>query len=129
MPPAHLSTGVTNAAFPSSIAPRGMNHHGKNVQTYSLFALIEAPSLLDDQQLRERIARMKIPPDRHDDLIQILLWYGVIGILRKSGEETYIYNANYEMKKLSALVSKRPTSELVYIVNRAFWRGLDIEAA
>jgi hypothetical protein len=33
------------------------------------------------------------------------------------------------MKKLSALVSKRPTSELVYIVNRAFWRGLDIEAA
>jgi hypothetical protein len=94
-----------------------------------LFALIEAPRLLDDQQLRERIARTKLPPERHDDLIRILLWYGVIGILRSSGEETYIYNVNYEMKILSALLSKRPTSELVYVVNRAFWRGLDIDAS
>jgi hypothetical protein len=94
-----------------------------------LFAFIEAPNLLDSQQLHDRIARTKMPPELHDDLIRILLWYGVIGILRKTGEETYIYNVNYEMKKLSALIGKRPASELVYVVNRAFWRGLDIEAS
>ncbi len=94
-----------------------------------LFALIEAPSLLDNLQLSERIARTRVPPEQHDDLVRLLLWYGVIGVLRKSGEETYIYNVNYEMKILSALISKRPATELVYVVNRAFWRGLDIEAA
>jgi hypothetical protein len=57
----------------------------------------------------------------------VLLWYGVMGILRKSGEETYIYNVNYEMKKLSALMNLRPANELVYVVNPAFWRGLDVE--
>jgi hypothetical protein len=93
----------------------------------SLLAFIEAPRLLDREQLHARISRTKVPPERHEDLIKVLLWYGVIGILRKSGEETYIYNANYEMKKLSALVNLRPASELVYVVNRAFWRGLDVE--
>jgi len=92
-----------------------------------LFALIEAPRLLDDQQLRERIARTKVPADKHTDLIQILLWYGVLGILRGSGEETYIYSVNYEMKILSALINNRPTTELVYVVNPAFWRGLAID--
>jgi hypothetical protein len=92
-----------------------------------LFALIEAPRLLDDQQLRQRIARTKVPADKHTDLIQILLWYGVLGILRGSGEETYIYSVNYEMKILSALINNRPTTELVYVVNPAFWRGLAID--
>ena len=75
-----------------------------------LFALIEAPRLLDDQQLRERIGRTNVPADKHTDLIQLLLWYGVIGILRHTGEETYIYSVNYEMKILSALINNRPTA-------------------
>ena len=92
-----------------------------------LLAFIEAPRLLDREQLNARISRTKVPPERHEDLIKVLLWYGVIGILRKSGEETYIYNVNYEMKKLSALVNLRPVNELVYVVNAAFWQGLDVE--
>lgn len=93
----------------------------------SLLAFIEAPRMLDSEQLRERIARTNIPQQRREDLIRVLLWYGVIGILRKTGEETYIYTVNYEMKKLLALINMRPSNELVYVVNRAFWRGLDIE--
>jgi hypothetical protein len=94
----------------------------------SLFALIEAPRLLDSQQLGERIARTRIARDKHDRLIEVLLWYGVLGILRRDGEETYIYNVNYEMKKLRALVELRPTNELVYVINPAFNRGLDVDA-
>jgi hypothetical protein len=93
----------------------------------TLLVFIEAPRLLDEAQLHERIARTKLPEDKREDLIRLLLWYGVIGILRKTGEETYIYNVNYEMKKLSALISARPSKDLVYVVNPAFWRGLDIE--
>jgi hypothetical protein len=93
----------------------------------ALFALIEAPSVLDDKTLRDRIARTKIPKERHDDLINTLLWYGVLGIVRKTREETYIYNVNYDTKKMTALITNRPPAELRYVVNRAFWRGLDID--
>ena len=64
---------------------------------------------------------------RWDELVDLLLWYGVLGILRKSGEQTYLYDVHYEMRKLKALVKARETEDLIYTVNRAFWRGLDIE--
>jgi hypothetical protein len=93
----------------------------------SLFAFIEAPRLLDAVQLRARMAETGVSKEERDHLIDLLLWYGVLGILRRNGDETYIYNVNYEMKKLKALVSTRSEKELVYAVNPAFWRGLDIE--
>lgn len=92
-----------------------------------LLALIEAPQLLDDQQLRERLSHTSIPKEKQDGLIELLLWYGVLGVLRKSTEETYIYNVNYQMPKLVALIKMRPASDLVYVINPAFWRGLDID--
>ena len=48
-------------------------------------------------------------------------------VLSSSEEVTYIYDVNYEMKKLKALVNVRPSSDLVYAINPAFWRGLDID--
>jgi hypothetical protein len=93
----------------------------------ALFAFIEAPRLMDARQLRERIAMTSVPDEKRQELVDFLLWYGFLGILRKNGEETYIYTVNYEMKKLKALVDMRPENELVYAVNPAFWRGLDIE--
>jgi hypothetical protein len=94
-----------------------------------LFALIESPRLLDNNQLRTRLAQTSVPENRWEELIDLLLWYGVIGILRKSCDETYIYDVNYEMRKLKALVNTRATTELVYVINPAFWRGLDIEGS
>lgn len=91
----------------------------------TLYALIEAPRLLDSEDLNRRLAAV-ISPSDVDSIIELLLWYGVLGILRISGEETYIYNVNYEIKKMNALVSLRPRNELVYVVNKAFWKGLDI---
>jgi hypothetical protein len=95
----------------------------------SLFALIESPRLLDNIQLRIRLAQTSVPEDRWEELTDLLLWYGVLGILRKSCDETYIYDVNYEMRKLKALVNTRAPTELVYVINPAFWRGLDIEGS
>jgi hypothetical protein len=59
--------------------------------------------------------------------VDLLLWYGILGILRKTGEETYIYDVHYEMRKLKALVTNRRVGDLLYVINRAFWKGLDID--
>jgi hypothetical protein len=82
---------------------------------------------LDSRQLRSKLERTAVLEDDWNRLTELLLWYGFIGILRKNGEETYIYDVNYEMKKLQALVSLRNESDIVYVINPAFWRGLDID--
>jgi hypothetical protein len=93
----------------------------------SLYAFVEAPRLLDSNQLRLRLQRSRLPEADWDDLTKLLLWYGFLGILKSTGEETYIYDVNYEMKLLKAFLSTRPERDIVYVINPAFWRGLDID--
>jgi hypothetical protein len=93
----------------------------------SLYAFIEAPRLLDLKQLRLRLQQTGVPETDWNDLTTLFLWYGFLGILRKTGEETYIYDVNYEMKKLQALLNMRPENDLVFAINPAFWRGLDVD--
>jgi len=61
-------------------------------------------------------------------MTELLLWYGFLGILREDGTTTYIYDVNYEMRKLVALKMARPEKDLVYCINPAFWAGLDSKA-
>ena len=60
-------------------------------------------------------------------MIEIFLWYGFLGILRDDGSTTYIYEVNYDMRKLIALRNKRQDKDMVYLINPAFWAGLDIK--
>ena len=95
---------------------------------HSLYAFIEAPHLLDHSQLSEYLNRVGLETEKHGELLELLLWYGFLGILRDDGCTTYIYDVNYEMRKLIALRNKRAPGDLVYCVNPAFWAGLDIKA-
>jgi hypothetical protein len=95
----------------------------------SLYAFIEAPSLLDEKQLHTFFERLGLPTDKYEKMIELFLWYGFLGILREDGNTIFIYDVNYEMRKLVALKNKRPETDMVYSVNPAFWAGLDIKAA
>jgi hypothetical protein len=93
----------------------------------SLYAFIEAPNLLDQAQLEKYLARLGPQTTSHEQIIVLLLWYAFLGILREDGTTTYIHDVNYEMRKLIALRDARPSTELVYRINPAFWAGLDIK--
>ena len=93
----------------------------------SLYAFIEAPGLLDEKQLHCHFDRLNLPADKYEKMIEIFLWYGFLGILREDGSTTYIYEVNYEMRKLIALKNKRQDKDMVYLINPAFWAGLDIK--
>jgi hypothetical protein len=94
---------------------------------HSLYAFIEAPNLLDVAQLRDYISQLGLEPASHDKIVELLLWYGFLGILRQDGTTTYIHDVNYEVRKLIALRNKRSATELVYSINPAFWAGLEIK--
>ena len=60
-----------------------------------------------------------------DPILDLLLWYGVLGLLRDDGEPSYIYSLNYDMKKLKALAAQAARGA-VFCVNPAFWSALEI---
>jgi hypothetical protein len=93
----------------------------------SLYAFIEAPSLLDNAQLEIYLARLGLTTTSHEKLTELLLWYSFLGILREDGTTTYIHDVNYEMRKLIALRDTRGPTDLVYRINPAFWAGLEIK--
>ena len=58
-------------------------------------------------------------------LLDLLLWYGVLGYRRADGEPAFIHTVKYDVKRLRALI-KNQEGALVYCINPAFWMGLEI---
>jgi len=91
-----------------------------------LYGFIESPSILTRSQAIERVKQACLVELAVEHIIELLMWYGVLGVVRSTGEFSYIYNVNYEMKKLKALASAKRPEDTLFCVNPAFWRGLDI---
>lgn len=60
-----------------------------------------------------------------NDLIDLLLWYGFIGIKAINGDVQYIYSVNYNIKILKGLIGKQE-GNTKYLINPAFWPSLMI---
>jgi hypothetical protein len=64
--------------------------------------------------------------DRWQTLFDLLLWYGFLGVVRESGETSYVYSVKYDMKRLRALAFKNDLASTMFRINPAFWRALEI---
>lgn len=92
-----------------------------------LYEFIESPTNISDQQIHELLENSGKKPEDHEEIIDLLLWYGVIGFQREDGEVAYIYSVKYDMKRLKALIKKRTPSRATYCINPAFWEGLEVK--
>jgi hypothetical protein len=59
-------------------------------------------------------------------IVDILIWYGVLGVVRPGGEAAYIHTVNYDAKRLYAMLDSQHSSERRFHINPAFWAGLEI---
>lgn len=95
-----------------------------------LYEFIGSSDRLTVEQLTEQLmGRLTAPCTKTinvQEIIDILMWYGVLGVVRLNGEITYIYSVNYDMNLLKGIVRKLETTGLVYAINPAFWTGLEI---
>jgi len=90
-----------------------------------LYELIEMPATMRYSQIRELVAKVIEEDAKIDGIVEMLLWYGVLGL--KRGEDVaYIYSVKYDIKRLRALIQKQTGGEPVLYVNPAFWKGLEI---
>jgi len=92
-----------------------------------LYELIEIPATLPYSQVRELVSKLVKEDAKIDRIIDLLLWYGVVGLKRADEEVAYIYSVNYDIKRLKALIRKTAGGEPILYVNPAFWKGLEIQ--
>lgn len=57
------------------------------------------------------------------ELIELLLWYGFLGVIDGQNRPVYIYDRAYDFRRLEA-ERGRIAEEVLYAINPAFLRGL-----
>ncbi len=94
-----------------------------------LYELIECPPELNQELLDRIITKITNDETLKSRIIEILLWYGVLGFKRADGDNTFIYTMRYDMKRLRALLAKHASENFSYVINPAFWKGLEIHTS
>jgi hypothetical protein len=94
-----------------------------------LYEFIECPCELEISSLNSIISNVSKDIAVRKRLLDILLWYGVLGFKKVTGEIVYIYSVGYDIKRLRAMVNKRSDETATFVINPAFWKGLDIKLA
>lgn len=93
-----------------------------------LYEFIECSAEIGKEMLWTILANISEDVDTQERIFDLLLWYGVLGFRRKVGEPSYIYSVRYDMNRLRALLKKREAEGgILYLINPAFWKGLEIK--
>ena len=91
-----------------------------------LYTFLEEPVSFPAAHLEKLLSDLS--PQLREAFVENLLWYGFLGIDRPDGEADYIYNVNYDMNILKALLHRSEQhGTLTYTINPAFWAGLRIQ--
>ena len=59
-------------------------------------------------------------------IVEILIWYGVLGVVRVDTDTAYIHTVNYDMKRLIAVLDGIEEAARQFYINPAFWAGLEV---
>jgi len=92
----------------------------------SLYEFIECSSEPDDESLHSIMAKISDDISIQEKIFNLLLWYGVLGFRGTDGEPKYIYSVRYDMKRMQTLIKKRTEEGIVYLINPAFWKALEV---
>ena len=92
-----------------------------------LYQFIGSNSRLGVDELNRVVDDVSESEAEREAFIELLLWYGALGVMRPNGDATFIYSVNYDMKRLKAIISKLVSDGLVYVINPAFGAALEVD--
>jgi hypothetical protein len=67
------------------------------------------------------------PEELHSEIIEILIWYGVLGAVDAQGVTTFIYEVEYNTHVLEQLRLNREADSEAFEINKAFWPALKVD--
>jgi hypothetical protein len=91
-----------------------------------LYAFIDAPAQEQLIDVKARLVAYGAPGTHVEKLLEILIWFGVVGVVWSDGDVRFIHSVQYDMKLLRNYIRSRPEEEIVLRINPAFWDGLAI---
>lgn len=87
------------------------------------YLFIGASDVLTEEKLQAILKKRSIGLGLAET-IDLLLWYGFLGLVGPGGKAIYIYDRAYDFRRLEAERSEQK-DKLLYVVNPAFLRGLE----
>lgn len=90
----------------------------------SLYAFIDANTLLTPDELNKLLRRGGIVDDKIPSVLNLLLWYGFLGVQVDVEDIRYIYDFSYSMRMLSGF--RKTRSDCSFAVNPAFFKALSV---
>jgi hypothetical protein len=91
--------------------------------THDLFyAFIGIGELVTYDEVRRALGDAGISETDRDRIIELLLWYGFLGLALASNKKLFIYDVEYDFNRLKAL--RTGTENTLYCINPAFIDGL-----
>jgi energy-coupling factor transporter ATP-binding protein EcfA2 len=91
------------------------------------YSFIDYTSSFGQDELAAALENAGIAADKRERVVEMLLWYGFLGLAQNGDRSRFIYNVNYEMKILSGL-RKRVGADIRYCINPAFFPALGIKS-
>jgi hypothetical protein len=84
-----------------------------------LYSLVGTTKLLTREEVIERFRKYHVDEGDLDRAFHLMLWYGVLGVAHDGGEEHFIYDFDYDMRRLEAEI-RTSSDEMLYVTNSAF---------
>ncbi|MEN8640508.1 P-loop ATPase, Sll1717 family [Pseudomonas sichuanensis] len=91
-----------------------------------LYAFIASPSVLSEEEVLSTLCESGLPVDKAQNAMDLLLWYGFLGLRISPEEHKFIYDFNYN-KSLMDGIKRRTKDQTKFVINQAFWPALMIE--
>jgi hypothetical protein len=78
--------------------------------------------MLTEQEVRTVVERAA-PEQASEKVIHLLMWYGFLGIPDRNNGSVYIYDRQYDIRRLEA-EREQQGEDILFVINPAFLRGL-----
>jgi hypothetical protein len=88
-----------------------------------LYLFIGSKCDLNELELNQILSEQISEKDKTEKIVDLLLWYGFLGVKTSDSDTMYIYNFNYNMKLLKGYITKF-NSQVIFVINPAFWPSL-----
>lgn len=83
-----------------------------------LYSLVGVTKYLTKNEVLERFSDFGLPREELEQAFNLMLWYGVLGVVSSDGKEHFIYSHDYSAKRLDAEV-RRAGAEALFVTNAA----------
>lgn len=83
-----------------------------------LYSLVGITKYVTKDEIMARFREFGVEEERLEEAFDLMLWYGVVGVVDTNGREHFIYDHDYSVKRLAAEV-RRAGPDALFVTNAA----------